>query len=151
LGTPAAGGIVLAINYWKWGRKGLAVAAVTVALLATAVLGWLAWIAPMWVPAVAFLAPQVLAGYFLARWLQGKRFDAHIAGGGKQASNWVGAGIGLAICAPLIAAFAAFIVFSDVSPARYSTSRNLSTWARARKCSIPAVPRAMTPSVSARP
>ena len=115
LGTPAAGGIVLAINDCKWGRKGLAVATVTIGLLATAVLGWLAWIAPMWVPAVVFLAPQVLGGYLLARWLQGKRFDAHIAGGGKQASNWVGAGIGLAVCAPLIAAFAAFILFSDVS------------------------------------
>ena len=98
------------------GPERLAVAAVTVGLSATAVLGWLAWIAPMWVPAVVFLAPQVLGGYFLARWLQGKRFDAHIAGGGKQASNWVGAGIGLAICAPLIAAFAALILFSDVTP-----------------------------------
>jgi hypothetical protein len=36
-----------------------------------------------------------------------------VGGGGKQASNWVGAGIGLAVCAPLIAAF---ILFSDVSP-----------------------------------
>ncbi len=28
IGTPVAGGIVLALNYWKWGQKGLAAAAI---------------------------------------------------------------------------------------------------------------------------
>jgi hypothetical protein len=105
LGTPAAGGIVLALNYWKWGQKGLAAAAVAAGLVITAVLAWLAWVTPLWVPAAIFLAPQVLGGYFVAKSLQGRRFDAHIAGGGRKASNWIGAGVGLAINTPLVVLF----------------------------------------------
>jgi hypothetical protein len=116
LGTPAAGGIVLAINYWKWGQKALAAAAVVAGFLATAVLAWLAWVLPTSVPAAAFLVPQVIGGYFLAKSLQGRRVDAHVAAGGGTASNWIGAGIGLAFCALLVGAFAVWIFSSGVNP-----------------------------------
>ncbi len=119
LGTPAAGGIVLALNYWKWGQKSLAAAAVAAGLLTTGVLFWLAWLAPEAVPAAAFLVPQILGGYFLARSLQGRRFSAHIVSGGKKASNWIGAGIGLAVFAPLIGALVVFVLISGVNPSAF--------------------------------
>jgi hypothetical protein len=119
LGTPAAGGIVLALNYWKWGQKSLAAAAITAGLLTTGVLFWLAWLAPETVPAAAFLVPQILGGYFLARSLQGRRFSAHIVSGGKKASNWLGAGIGLAVFTPLIGAVAVFVLISGVNPSAF--------------------------------
>ena len=116
LGTPAAGGIVLALNYWKWGQKPFAAAAVAAGLLTTAVLFWLAMVVPASVPAAAFLLPQILAGYFLAKSLQGRRFDAHVVAGGRKASNWIGAGIGLAFCTLLIGAFAIWFLNSGINP-----------------------------------
>jgi hypothetical protein len=116
LGTPVAGGIVLALNYWKWGRKGIAAAAVAAGLLITAVFAWLAWVAPAWVPAVVFIAPSVVGGYLVAKLLQGRRYDAHIADGGKRASNWIGAGIGVVITTPLAAAIVIGFVFSGYNP-----------------------------------
>ena len=86
LGTPAAGGIVLALTYWKWGQKSLAAAAIAAGLLTTGVLFWLAWLAPETVPATAFLVLQILDS------------------SGKTASNWIGAGIRLAVFTSLIGA-----------------------------------------------
>src|SRR4029077_8514165 len=82
----------------------------------TGVLYWLAWMVPETVPAAVFLVPQILGGYFLARSLQGRRFSAHIVSGGKKASNWIGAGIGLALFTPLIGAFVVFVLISGVNP-----------------------------------
>ena len=85
-------------------------------LLTTGILFWLGWLAPETVPAAAFLVPQILGGYFLAQSLQGRRFNAHIVSGGKKASNWIGAGIGLAVFTPLIGAFVVFVLISGVNP-----------------------------------
>jgi hypothetical protein len=60
LDTPAAGGIVLALTYWKWGQKSLAAAALAAGLPTTGVLFWLAWLAPETVPATAFPVLQIL-------------------------------------------------------------------------------------------
>ena len=48
--------------------------------------------------------------------LQGRRFDAHVVAGGRKASNWVGAGIGLAFCTLLIGAFAVWFLNSGINP-----------------------------------
>ena len=55
----------------------------------------------------------------MTRWLQGRRFDAHIVSGGKKATRWIGAGIGLAIFAPIMGALAAFVLFSGINPSAY--------------------------------
>ena len=62
-GTPAAGSIVLALNYWKWGQKGVAAVTVVAGFLISGIIGWLAWITPASVPAAAFLLPQI------SRWI----------------------------------------------------------------------------------
>jgi len=67
LGTPVAGGIVLALTYWKWGQKTGAAAAVSAGLLVTAVIVWLAFMVRSYVPGAVFLVPQVLGGYFVAK------------------------------------------------------------------------------------
>ena len=82
---------MLAVNYWKWGQKALAAAAVAAGFLTTAVIAWLAWVVPASVPAIVFLVPQVVGGYFVSKWLQGRRFDAHVAAGGPKASSGRGA------------------------------------------------------------
>jgi hypothetical protein len=113
LGTPVAGGIVLALNYRKWGQKGRAAAAIAAGLLTTVVLGWLVWISPPSVPSAVFVTPQVVGGYLVARWLQGRHFDAHIAGGGKKATIWTATGVGLALFAPILAVI---VLMSGINP-----------------------------------
>jgi hypothetical protein len=116
LGTPAAGGIVLGLNYWKWGQKALAAAAVAAGFLTTAIIAWLAWVVPASVPALVFLVPQVVGRYFVAKWLQGRRFDAHVAAGGSKASSGRGAAIGLVFSALLIGAFATWFLSTGINP-----------------------------------
>lgn len=116
LGTPVAGGIVLALNYWKWGQKGLAAAAIAAGLLTTGILFWLVWVLPDTVPSAVYVTAQVICGLLAARALQSRRVDAHVVSGGNKASNWVGAGIGLAVCTPLMAAFVAAVLFSGINP-----------------------------------
>jgi len=115
-GTPIAGGIVLALNYWKWGRKGLAAAAVAGGFLTTALLGWLGWIVPASVPALVFLPGQIVLGYFAARWLQGGRFDAHRATGGTRVSPGTDALIGLGVTAVLIGVVAFGFLGTGLNP-----------------------------------
>ena len=116
LGGPAAGGIVLALNYWKWGEKAVAAAVVVAGFVATSVVAWLAIITPASVPAVVFFVPQVLVGYFVARWLQGRRFDAHVAAGGGKISSGVGAAIGLGFGMLMLGAFAIWFVSTGINP-----------------------------------
>jgi hypothetical protein len=124
LGAPVAGAIVLALNYRKWGQKPLAAAAVAVGFLVTAVFFWLAWITPSYIPAFVFLLPQVVGGYFVAKWLQGRRVEAHLAAGGPKASTGRAALIGLAFTVLWVGAFAVWFFSSGVNPGALMDSRD---------------------------
>lgn len=115
-GTPIAGGIVLALNYWKWGQKGLAAAAVAGGFLTTALLGGLSWIVPIGVPALVFLVPLIVLGYFAARWLQGRRLDAHRAAGGTRVSPGIDALIGLGVTTVLVGALTLGFLSTGLNP-----------------------------------
>ncbi len=115
LGAPVAGGIVLALNYWKWGQKAAAVAAVAAGLFTTGIIFWLAWIVPSNAPGAIFWALQVAGAYFLAERLQGRRIGAYRLAGGQEASNWVGAGIGLAFTALFVGGFVALYAVSGTN------------------------------------
>ena len=116
LGGFAAGGIVLGFNYWKWGQKAAAAAVVAAGFVALSVVAWLAIITPASVPAVVFLVPQLLVGYFVAKWLQGRRFDAHVAAGGGKISSGVGAAIGLGFGTLMLGAFAIWVWSTGINP-----------------------------------
>lgn len=115
-GGPIGGGLVLALNYWKWGRKGLAATVFVGGLLATAILGRLALEGPAGVPPVVFLVPQVMLGYFVARWLQGRRFDAHRAAGGTRVSPGIDALIGLGVTVVLLGGAFVVVFIAGISP-----------------------------------
>ena len=116
LGGPAAGGIVLALNYWKWSEKAVAAAVVAAGIVATGIIAWLAIITPASVPALVFLVPQLVGGYLVARWLQGRRFDAHVAAGGGKVSSGIGAAIGLGCGALMLCAFAIWFFSTGINP-----------------------------------
>ena len=116
LGGFAAGGIVLGFNYWKWRQKAAAAAVGAAGLVAMSVVAWLAIITPASVPAVVFLLPQMLVGYLVAKWLQGRRFDAHVAAGGGKISSGVGAAIGLGFGMLILGAFAVWFLSTGINP-----------------------------------
>lgn len=123
LGSPAAAGVVLALNYWKWGQKSAAAGAVAAGFAIAAIVGWLAWILPVDIPTPVFVLPQLLLGWVVAKRLQQRRFEAHIALGGLKASNWIGAGIGLSFFAAIAGALAIAFFSSGVNPEALVDSR----------------------------
>jgi hypothetical protein len=116
LGTPAAGGVMMALNYWRWGQKPLAVATAVGGFLITAVIGAIAWITPSDVPAALFLVPQVLGGFAVAKFVQGPRINRHAAAGGQMALTSIGAGVGLGFSAVLVAVIVVGVFASGVNP-----------------------------------
>jgi hypothetical protein len=96
LGTALGGSIVLALNERRLGRGRAALVSVLLGVLATAVTVGLAFVMPKGVPGapLGLLPLIVLRG--IAQQRQRVFVDAHIAAGGKRASSWAAAGIGLA-------------------------------------------------------
>jgi hypothetical protein len=116
MGTPVAGGIMLALNYRKWGQKAAAAAAVVGGFVTTAIIVWLAIIVPASVPAIIFVVPQIVGGYFVAKWLQGRRVDAHVAANGRKASPWIGVAVGLGVTALVVGAVAIWFFSTGLNP-----------------------------------
>jgi hypothetical protein len=95
LGTALGGTVVLALNERRLGRQRAAVVSVLLGVLATVVILGLAFVLPKNFPG----APLGLLPLLVLRGIAQKRqrafVDAHIAAGGKRASSWAAAGIGL--------------------------------------------------------
>jgi hypothetical protein len=102
-GTPVAAGIVMAINYWRVGRKTAALLTVAVAFVATVALCAVLAAIPedVKIPNVVFIVPQLIAVYLIANALQGELIGSHAGRGGAVASAWASVGIGL-LCLVLV-------------------------------------------------
>jgi len=98
LGTPLGGAAVLALNERRLGRSSAVTTTLFVGVVATALLLTLSFLLPDDLPVGQFLGLGVLlATGQIARHRQGALVNAHLAAGGKKASGWAAAGIGLAI------------------------------------------------------
>ena len=113
LGSPAAGGLLLAINYVRLGRATAAVFWGIVLLLITCVIFCLAMKLPDEVPGTMFLVPQLVIMYVIANSLQGKIIAAHQSSGGRMISNWAAAGIGLFVCLVIAGGFIGFMFLEE--------------------------------------
>ena len=107
LGSPLAAGIVMAINYSRLGRSSAVWTSLGLGLLATVALIVLGFMIPdHWkIPNIVFALPGVMAAYYAAENLQSRLIQDHMSQGGKIASLWSDAGIGLG-CLVLVFAFA---------------------------------------------
>jgi hypothetical protein len=95
LGTALGGAIVLALNERRLGRQQAALVSVLLGLLATAVIVGLAFLLPKNFPGAPLGLLPLIALRGIAAQRQRAFVDAHIAAGGKRASSWAAAGIGL--------------------------------------------------------
>jgi hypothetical protein len=99
LGSPVAGGIVLAINYKRLGQSAAAIHAVVWSTVITATIIAAAMFLPddLPVPNGALVVPQLIAMYYAAKSLQARDLDTHQRRGGRMASAWAAAGIGVLV------------------------------------------------------
>ena len=104
LGTPIAGGILMAVNYRRLGKGGKAAAVLLIALLVTALALVFGYLVPQGVSAL------VAVGLFLgartaAKALQGAAVEQHVRQGGKLGSKWAAAGLGIALLAIVVGGY----------------------------------------------
>jgi hypothetical protein len=104
-GSPISGGIVLAINFARLGRRAAAWTTVLLAAAATTALFAVAFAIPddVRVPNAAYWLPQLVVMYLVAVCTQGGAIDRHTLQGGHLASAWWSVGIGL-LCLPVVLA-----------------------------------------------
>ena len=100
MGSPFAGGIIMAINYGRLGHDSAKWHALLWSLLGTAALLTALFFIPedLPIPNAVFILPQVAVMYSVAKSLQGAAIDAHQERGGALASVWRAVGIGLLCC-----------------------------------------------------
>ncbi len=96
-GSFLAGGIVMAINYWRMGRKPQALIMLVTAAVVTVFTFAIIIVLPedTNIPNFVFAVPQVIAAAAAANALQGAQIRNHSRKGGKVASAWPSVGIGI--------------------------------------------------------
>ncbi len=109
LGGPLAGTVVMAMNYRRVGRPASAVKAILGGLAGTAALGALAFVLPEHSPGFLLGLIPLFVMVKLASTLQGETVNRHKYAGGKIASMWKAAGVGLLSLILLVA-----VVFAAV-------------------------------------
>jgi hypothetical protein len=106
LGSPLAGSVIMALTYRRLGQPSAAVKAVVIGVVATAALVGVGFLVPMGALQTGVGIGALIAMIQLAKRLQGPAVEAHTRAGGRLASRWAAAGIGLlalvAICGVLV-------------------------------------------------
>jgi hypothetical protein len=112
LGSLLAGGIVMAINYKRLGQGAAAIHAILWSAVATAAIIAVGIMAPdeAHIPNAAFLVPQIIGMYYVAKSLQGPTVEAHRREGGSLASSWGAAGIGILTLFVLLGALIGILI-----------------------------------------
>ena len=95
LGSPVAGAILMSLNYRRMGKPGPATVTLVLGILGTILLLGISMILPDRSPASLLAIGNVLAMWFIASKLQGDDIMYHEVVGGKIASRWKAAGIGI--------------------------------------------------------
>jgi hypothetical protein len=115
LGTPVAGGILMALNYSRLGWAGTAVKTMIASILGTALLIVVGWKIPQGLDSI--IAIGVMFGMkAIAKSQQGSTITEHVEGGGKLASMWGACWIGLTTLAILFGSIFLVLYMKDRLP-----------------------------------
>ena len=112
LGSPVAGGLIMAINFKRLGRFTAAIHAVVWTAVFTAMILMSDFFLPdeVQVPNIAYVVVQVIAMYYLAKSLQGPAVETHQGRSGSLASAWAAAGIGIAVGAIVVGVIVGVVI-----------------------------------------
>ena len=120
LGTPMGGAIVIAISLWRLGRRNAAIAVALIMLLITIAFFALIMGLPedTDVPNSVLTVPQLIIMYLLGKQLYGHDLERQAKAGGRIASAWKGAGIGLLSLVAMIPILLCIVFISEgIGPA----------------------------------
>jgi hypothetical protein len=115
LGTPVAGGILMALNYRRLGWPGTAVKTMFAAIVGTALLILVGWNIPQGLDSIIAIG-VMFAMKAIARSLQGSTIAEHVEGGGKLASMWGACWVGLTSLAVLFGSIFLVLYMKDRLP-----------------------------------
>jgi hypothetical protein len=104
-GTPAAGSLLMALNFSRLGEKGYAAMILILGFLVTGLAIAFGFFAPKAVTYPLGLA-LLLGMRFLATKLQGEAVAQHVSRGGKLGSKWIATGVGVGFFCLLFAGVA---------------------------------------------
>jgi hypothetical protein len=114
LGSPLAGCAIMAVNYNRLGNSASAVRAVVAGFVSTGLLLYLSFSTDSGLLHVLPLLLMLLM-IWIAKGLQGDDVEQHVRQGGKLASRWWAAGIGLAAMAVLLLVVWACLGFAPLT------------------------------------
>jgi hypothetical protein len=118
-GAPLGAAIVFAINYFRLGRSSAAWGTLLGGVVITMVLFAIAFSVPEEATnkgvSLVFVGVQLAGTFALGNWLQGPALQEHVARGGKMASAWWDAGIGLLALIPALALMVGMVIVADPS------------------------------------
>lgn len=126
LGSPMAGGILMAFNYRRLCRPAAAVHAVVWTVAFTTAIIAISIILPgnLHIPNASFVVPPILAMCGLAKSLQGPAVAAHQRLGGALASAWGAAGIGVLAAALVLGALFGITLLEEPNEAKSVDAAN---------------------------
>lgn len=111
LGSPLAGGAVLALNYLRLRKSKAGVIALLAGSILTVGLMMLAFLLPEDFPSSPIPIAYTIGMYQVTKLLQGDEYRQHLSRGGDKGSAWVATGIGiLSLLILLIFLFGALLV-----------------------------------------
>ena len=110
LGTPAAGAVLMAINYRRVGQKGQAIWTLAFGILLAAAGVFVAYLFPVW--SIPIGIGLLLLTAVAARKMQGPAIELHKALGGPLDSLWAAAAVGLALMVVVLAGVATPILLN---------------------------------------
>jgi hypothetical protein len=117
LGSPIAGCILMAINYWRLGEPKSGRLAIVYGVVASSCLCALGFFLPERFPNSILPIAFTWGMYGIAKSLQGDSMNRHINNGGLKASGWRATGVGLlCLVGILVLLFAVFVVLAVVNP-----------------------------------
>lgn len=119
LGTPIAGGILMAKNFQRLGNRAAAKKTLLLSILATITVFILAYFIPetLEISGIALTMPQLLIMIMLTKQLQESDIKQHEEFGGAMASNWKAFGVAIVVVLIIFAAALPSVFFFDSSPA----------------------------------
>jgi hypothetical protein len=92
---PVGAFTLLALNYWRMGKRGAARITIAVGLVTMALVVAICFALPDSSPSFLIGVPLFLGLWLAARKLQGSAFDTHLRNGGERASGWAALGFAL--------------------------------------------------------
>jgi hypothetical protein len=114
MGGPLGGAAIIAMNYGRLGRASERLFTCLGGGFATLLIFGLSFVLPDSFPALGLNLGITFAAWAIAKSLQQTDYDAHLSRGGRKASAWLAAGIGLLCALAMVIAIVGLVLVASL-------------------------------------